>query len=395
MKNVKETPPLFEGRRINAAQMESDVYMQFPKLFLPYIVNKVRILEDGHTSRYKAIVTSPYNKMRPETKIAYTALKNRTLLSLENNWIDKNGNPYIFYTIEELAETLGCGRTKASSIKTELIHYGLLSQEQQGLNKANRLYVCQFHYEEIIETEIENNRMDDQQLVDNFQEITESSNSDEVAKTDKQRTFRFRTPEEVSGGKDVQNLNVKTTARVNTSNTEYSHTDISDTEEIQDDSSSHLSAHVFQNIDTIDFATGFNRSYLSEKTVQLLNPFGVSLKKDALSANHLADIIFQTKYRVDLTLAGKQQPIDGLLWSSSIDFELEKFIRQWKLRRELPDEDKNKIRNPLAFWRKIMMTFWERTGEIEGLADPMDLYQRERDYQGQSFLEDYAGRYKG
>ena len=82
-----------------------------------------------------------YADMKLETKIAYAILRDRFLLSIKNNWIDKNGDVYLIYKNSDLQTILSVGEKKVISLKKELADFGLLEEERQGLNKPNRLYV--------------------------------------------------------------------------------------------------------------------------------------------------------------------------------------------------------------------------------------------------------------
>ncbi|WP_273751193.1 replication initiator protein A [Leuconostoc mesenteroides] len=82
-----------------------------------------------------------YADMKLETKIAYAILRDRFLLSIKNNWIDKNGDVYLIYKNIDLQTILSVGEKKVISLKKELADFGLLEEERQGLNKPNRLYV--------------------------------------------------------------------------------------------------------------------------------------------------------------------------------------------------------------------------------------------------------------
>lgn len=84
-----------------------------------------------------------FKTLSDSAKIAYTLFRDRFNLSIENNWVDKNGHVYFIYTIKELCEILGCGTQKATKIKKELQAFGLLEQQQIGLNKANRIYILE------------------------------------------------------------------------------------------------------------------------------------------------------------------------------------------------------------------------------------------------------------
>ena len=82
-----------------------------------------------------------YAEMKLETKLAYAILRDRFLLSIKNNWIDKNGDVYLIYKNSDLQSILSVGEKKVISLKKELAYFGLLEEERQGLNKPNRLYV--------------------------------------------------------------------------------------------------------------------------------------------------------------------------------------------------------------------------------------------------------------
>jgi len=82
-----------------------------------------------------------YADMKLETKMAYAILRDRFLLSIKNNWIDKNGDVYLIYKNSDLQTILSVGEKKVISLKKELADFGLLEEERQGLNKPNRLYV--------------------------------------------------------------------------------------------------------------------------------------------------------------------------------------------------------------------------------------------------------------
>ncbi|WP_273716657.1 replication initiator protein A [Leuconostoc mesenteroides] len=82
-----------------------------------------------------------YADMKLETKVAYAILRDRFLLSIKNNWIDKSGDVYLIYKNIDLQTILSVGEKKVISLKKELANFELLEEERQGLNKPNRLYV--------------------------------------------------------------------------------------------------------------------------------------------------------------------------------------------------------------------------------------------------------------
>lgn len=90
-----------------------------------------------------------YKKMSNDAKISYAILKDRLELSIQNNWVDNDGNIYFIYTIKKLEDILNCGNQKVNKIKKELENVGLLIQKRQGLNKPNLLYLLKPEIKEI------------------------------------------------------------------------------------------------------------------------------------------------------------------------------------------------------------------------------------------------------
>ncbi|MGN0486949.1 MAG: replication initiator protein A [Acutalibacteraceae bacterium] len=89
----------------------------------------------------KVLFTEKYRGLSAEAKLLYGLLLDRMQLSAINGWCDKNGEVFIFYTIAETSEKLGCGHDKATRLQRELEKYKLLRREHQGKGKPAKLYV--------------------------------------------------------------------------------------------------------------------------------------------------------------------------------------------------------------------------------------------------------------
>ena len=88
-----------------------------------------------------------YREISTEAKILYSILLDRMQLSLKKQWFDEEGRVYIYYTIQEIMEVLGCGNQKAVSLLKELDAehgIGLIEKKRQGLGKPNALYIKNF-----------------------------------------------------------------------------------------------------------------------------------------------------------------------------------------------------------------------------------------------------------
>ena len=53
----------------------------------------------------KVFFTNPdYIKLSNDAKIAYAILRDRLELSIQNNWVDQDGNIYFIYTVKQLED---------------------------------------------------------------------------------------------------------------------------------------------------------------------------------------------------------------------------------------------------------------------------------------------------
>ena len=84
---------------------------------------------------------SEYKDMSLRAKVVYALIFDRRSLSLENNWYDKNGDVYMYFTNQQMMEKLNCSEKTIISSKKELEKYGLIKEVRQGVNRPNRLYI--------------------------------------------------------------------------------------------------------------------------------------------------------------------------------------------------------------------------------------------------------------
>ena len=91
-------------------------YFQFPKFLL-----KLRISQTA--------------------KFRYMILYDRARISRMNSWIDKYGNVYLIFPIEELSAQIGKCKSSVKTALKELDDEGLLVRRSGGFSKPNHLYV--------------------------------------------------------------------------------------------------------------------------------------------------------------------------------------------------------------------------------------------------------------
>ena len=84
---------------------------------------------------------SRFSSLSAEAKTLYGILLDRMDLSMKNGWLDKQNRVYLFFTVQEIQESLGCGKNKAIQLMQELEKAGLIERKRQGMGKPSFVYV--------------------------------------------------------------------------------------------------------------------------------------------------------------------------------------------------------------------------------------------------------------
>lgn len=91
------------------------------------------------------LVSDPRFKcLSSDAKLLYGMLLDRMGLSAKNGWHDDTGRIYIYYTVKEICENIGCGRNKAMRLLAELDTVkgiGLIERIKQGQGKPDKIFV--------------------------------------------------------------------------------------------------------------------------------------------------------------------------------------------------------------------------------------------------------------
>lgn len=93
-----------------------------------------------------------FKNVSVEAKLLYGLLLDRMGLSEEHDWYDEDGRVFIYYTVEEIADDLCCGRDKAMKLLAELDKAkgaGLIERIRQGKGKPTKIYVKRFTTREV------------------------------------------------------------------------------------------------------------------------------------------------------------------------------------------------------------------------------------------------------
>ncbi len=91
------------------------------------------------------LVSHPrFKYLSANAKLLYGMLLNRMSLSSKNGWQDDRGRVYIYFTVKEICEAIGCGRNKAMRLLAELDAgkgIGLIERVKQGQGKPDKIFV--------------------------------------------------------------------------------------------------------------------------------------------------------------------------------------------------------------------------------------------------------------
>lgn len=82
-----------------------------------------------------------YRFLSVHAKPLYALMADRANLSLTNEWRDASGRVFIYFTIQEICETLLCAHDKACRVLAELEDFCLIERQRQGQGNPMMIYV--------------------------------------------------------------------------------------------------------------------------------------------------------------------------------------------------------------------------------------------------------------
>ena len=85
-----------------------------------------------------------YNSLSPISIMVYSVLADRASLSQMNGWIDDGGRVFIYFTINEMAKVIGCGKDRIVAAYKQLEKCGMIERKRQGQGKPAKIYVQDF-----------------------------------------------------------------------------------------------------------------------------------------------------------------------------------------------------------------------------------------------------------
>ena len=87
------------------------------------------------------LLDEEYKHLSLRAKVMYMLIFDRRTLSIQNEWHDKNGDVFVYFTNQQFMDLLNCNEKTVIKAKKELQDFGLIKEERQGVNKPNRLYI--------------------------------------------------------------------------------------------------------------------------------------------------------------------------------------------------------------------------------------------------------------
>ena len=82
-----------------------------------------------------------YKGLGNDARIIYSLLKDRMVLSRRNKWQNENGDIYLLFTQEEIADLLDVSVSTVVRAMKRLKQYDLVDVVRQGLSKPNKIYI--------------------------------------------------------------------------------------------------------------------------------------------------------------------------------------------------------------------------------------------------------------
>ena len=181
------------------------------RLTLSYFYGK----EEDQYSFYKIpkllFTDEHFKKVSVEAKVLYGLMLDRMSLSVKNQWLDGEGRAYIYYSLEDIMDALGCSNKKAITIMKELdaeAGIGLIEKKRQGQGKPTMIYVKQF-------------------VIRNVQECKNDTSEEKTTIPEVKKLHVLKCKNDTSRSEEITCLEVK---KIHTNKNNINNTELSNTE---------------------------------------------------------------------------------------------------------------------------------------------------------------------
>jgi len=106
--------------RFKITDIDNERYYQMPKSLFAY---------------------KAYIDLSLQAKVIYCILKDRMSLSRRNHWIDANGDIYLMFQQQEIADILHINKSTVCREMKNLVAYGLIEISDMGRGRCHRIYI--------------------------------------------------------------------------------------------------------------------------------------------------------------------------------------------------------------------------------------------------------------
>lgn len=117
--NIKNNPMLGNRKRYHHQDYLNSLFLQLPRFLM---------------QRY-------YSDLSNDSKMLYAILKDRMNLSIDNEFMYLDDVPYVIYSRQELAESLGVSRPTVIKVMKELVTYNLIEEIKYGFGDHNKIFI--------------------------------------------------------------------------------------------------------------------------------------------------------------------------------------------------------------------------------------------------------------
>lgn len=179
-----------------------------------------------------------FKGLSAEAKILYGLMLDRMSLSMKNGWMDNQNRIYIYFTLEDAVELLGCGHGKAVRLFSELDSVkgiGLIERKKQGQGKPAKIYVKNFLEDEAVDGNSDENKTSQNRnsgkgdFQGKNEQFSQNGNSQQGVTSDFQKSALLK-----KESQDLSKIGSLDFPKSNGNNTDLSKTERNDTESFYD-----------------------------------------------------------------------------------------------------------------------------------------------------------------
>ncbi len=289
----------------------------------------------------KALLNEKYDGLSFGAKFLFSLLFDTTMLSRENNWIDKNGSVYIYYSRERVRKVLRVGEKKAIAFFKELTKYGLIEEVRQGQGRPNKIFVLKFILNEDVEMrnhtetlkKTENSQKGSSETVKENKKIKEITKSEKIVPETLEKTENSQKGSSETVKKEVLKLSKR-----QANNTKYNDTELTILSQSVSSDFSSTEKTIKENIMYNSMIIIHDKAIIDEIILNMTEMYFVENLKIAnavrprelvqgiiskIEAQHI-DLIANKYKKINTTIKNKKGYLQSMIYNSLFEQEIDK-----------------------------------------------------------------------